>query len=351
MLFRCLKTFICFVFFSGFFLVEVKAFIPRSVQKVCVLDFSGKDESGIRFTSLLRESLGEEGFFVITGEKTLEKLEKHYTYLFENDFDRKIITDIGKILNVDAVMVGHIRLLDISQNIQEFDGRPKLNASASFIFIWKMYDAKKGHLIEERVFDIHEVFPNSSISFLKDPEIKKIENKLFGLGIKKIEKYIEDVRSKFILHSKRSFKITPASKPLSQKPLKLDLQKVYKGLMAPEKVTKVFERGDTFWFNLTVDNLAQTFQGEVWLEIHGSVLNPNSDVILDLSHWFDKRMVLPPLDHKGKIPRDKDPRSLPITLSFKIKENMPRGRYKLFFNVVDRVVARSISNEIDFKIK
>jgi CDP-glycerol glycerophosphotransferase (TagB/SpsB family) len=73
------------------------SFIPKSIKKVAILDFSGSDDSGVYFSLLLRKKMKKQANFIVTEKAILAKMEQSYPYPYEQKFNPKLIKDIGLI--------------------------------------------------------------------------------------------------------------------------------------------------------------------------------------------------------------------------------------------------------------
>ncbi len=322
---------------------DLNAFIPKSIQKVCVLDFSGSEDHGIAFAVLLRKALGDKGFFAVTDEGVLIQLQVHYPYLFEQPFGSKVIQDIGKLLNVDAVLVGHVGLFDIQEKVVSDQEHLKIETTMAMEVGYRLYDTRQVHVLEETMIDVYQTVEDRSLSFRTDQDKALLREHLMQKGVKRMICHIQEARTGFDLRpAEQPLELSENSKSWKTFPFLVRKARLYSGALVPEKLAKVFDRGDPIWLNIVFDNLRQTTQGEVWLQMHASVTNEDYDIVLDIPYWVNRRMVMP---------LDRDARSFPLTLRLKMPERVAAGRYKLHLVSMDRILSQAVNHVFEFDIK
>jgi hypothetical protein len=128
--------------------VYVEAMKPATydvadIKRVAVLDFEGPGSSGKVISSLFTDKLWKTQYFTLIERQEIEQVLNEHAFNMTGVVDDSTIVEFGRILGVDAIIVGHVN----AYNSKDTRGREKVKEK---VFTGKYEKDDEGNFVYEK---------------------------------------------------------------------------------------------------------------------------------------------------------------------------------------------------------
>jgi len=128
------------------------------LQRVAVLDFEGPGSSGKVISSMFTDKLWKTQYFTLIERQEIEKVLNEHAFNMTGAVDDSTIVEFGRILGVDAIIVGHVNAYDSKdtrgkEKVKErvFTGKYEKDEDGKFIYEKDIFGKKQKKKIYEEV--------------------------------------------------------------------------------------------------------------------------------------------------------------------------------------------------------
>ena len=321
-----------------------EAIIPQAVKKVAVFDFSGSQDSGVFVAQMLRSHLRQKNHFAILEDEILLLAQQNFPDLFEQSIDPNILRKLGLVLGVDAILLGHIKTLDVNETIEKGnEDIPFIQTDSRLNVHYYLYGTQSGSLLSEKILKYEEVDADKNYRYKNKNEWQLIAERLLLQSAQDIVNHLQTQRSDLgVRHPDGPVSLAGSSHKEHFAPLALEYTRLYQGLLGPELRTTHFMKGDLLWLNCLLKNFKQTEQGEIWVQFYVQIFDRKNRRVVDIPlildfHQFYKKL--------GKRP------NIPVSLRIQLPDGIESGVYSLRLMIIDRVHNEALLNIDKISIK
>lgn len=325
---------ICLVFVSAW-AVRTEALIPHSVKKVAVLDFSGPEDSGVYVSQFLRSHLRWDHTFAILDDEILLAAIQRYPYLFDQKIDSALLLKLGRVLNVDAILVGHIEYLDVNETVEKGEEDVAFLQTESRLKIkYYLYSVLTGTLLAEETFLYRKREPEKQYRYKEDNELHVLMERMMQESVYDIARDLRRQRTELgVRHLHGPVPLAGSSHKDRFAKMELEYSYSYGGVLAPETKTNRFLKGDLLWLNSLLKNFKQTEMGEIWVQVHVQIFDKDHRRVVNLPLILDYHRFNEAINNVQKIP---------ISLRIQLPAWLDSGSYSVRVLYLDRVHAESL---------